>query len=165
MLRNIRGFEAGNVNRMIVRSDNGHSFACQQIELVHQASKRRIEVLYLAVDAVKVFEALEQAKKRIRVFVHRADSTGEGGSNLWWLHPHPTPEDAPGFLDRVLAIMKADGRIVSDGCLAKKEFQTEIDGLAPPPKAFAYHYWQLEPIRETSRRKFPTWIWKIHRDS
>ncbi|MBU6173963.1 MAG: hypothetical protein KGQ60_09175 [Planctomycetes bacterium] len=48
---------------------------------------------------------------------------------------------------------------------SQKEFQTEIDGLVTPPKAFAYHGWQLEPIREKAARRFPTWIWKIQRDS
>jgi hypothetical protein len=164
MLRNIRGFEAGNVNRMIVRSDNGHSFACQRIELVHQASKRRIEVLYLAIDAVKVFEAIEHAKKRIRVFVHRADSTGEGGSNLWWLHPHPGLDDAPGFLDRVLAIVEEDGLIVSDGSNAAKGFCTVNYGSSEPnadPTPFTAERWQLTPIRTVAPRTNPTWIWQV----
>lgn len=164
-LLRLTGFDIVEQTALIVELGNSQRCPIQRIQLVHRASGRPIEVVFLKADAVSIFEALEQHQKPIDVFVHRADGMGEGGSNLWWLHPNPTPEDAPGFLDRVLAIMKADGRIVSDGCLAKKEFQTEIDGLVTPPKALPYHGWQLEPIREKAARRFPTWIWKIQRDS
>jgi hypothetical protein len=159
------GFEIVETKAQIVELGNSQHCPIQRIQLVHRASGRQIEAVFLTADAVSIFEALEQNRKPIDVFVHRADGVAEGGSNLWWLHPHPGLSEAPGFLDRVLAIMEAEGRIVSDGCLAKKEFQTEFDGLAAPPKAFAYNAWQLEPIRETTRHRFPTWIWTIQRDS
>jgi hypothetical protein len=116
------GYRVETRTKLKVHSGIRDPFIAIRCQLRNPQSGRRLDVLYLATDAVGVFQGFEKSNKKISVFCHRHDGTGEGGSNLGWLHPNPAPEGAPAFLERVLALVEEHGSIVTDGSNALPEF-------------------------------------------
>jgi hypothetical protein len=142
------GYEVETRTKIKVDPGIRDPFAALRCQLRDTQSGRRIEVLYLASDAVGVFQSFELLQKRVSVLCHRRDGIGEGGSNLWWLHPEPAPEGAPGFLDRILSILEPGGKIISDGSNALPGFSIN-HGFDPSghhqPEQIHYNRWQVQP--------------------
>ena len=162
-------FEVVGHSKQNLQLPNENEAPAIQIQWQHRRSERLIDAWFLSMDAVSVFRELQSARKPISVFWHRRDGTGEGGSNLWWLHPNPGMHGAPGFLDDVLASMANHGQIVSDGSNAMTTFQLEKKNQCdsePPQDAvheFEYKQWRLKIVRDIHDQGSPTLVWEVGR--
>jgi len=138
------------------RTSDGTNFNFRKIELLHTSSRKKIEAVYMGIDAVRIFEELECADKHLSVFVHRADGFSEGGSALSWLNLENADPESPGFLERVVRRIEPYGWIVSDGSNSSPFFRSES------PKPFEFGEQRLVPIGQVPPRgDCPTWIWRV----
>jgi hypothetical protein len=150
--------------KLIVHPASRDPYIALRCQLRHRESRRQIEVLYLANDAVGVFQALEKADKKLAVFFYRRDGVSEGGSNLWWLHPTPALDGVPAFLERVLGIIEPGGKIVSDGSNALEEFvEKQPNGSSGNNKlvGFDCKQWRLHPDGPIDPQCDRTMIWSV----
>lgn len=89
------------------------------------------------------------------MFFHRGDSTGEGGSNIFWL--------GDCFFTEVLDALEDGGLIVSDGSNARREFRSSGKEWKYCPK-YGYlrepenRYWSLKQVGGLGERYGPTLV-------
>ena len=135
----------------------------------HLPSGRCFYVTFLGGDARNALDFIEnQLDIRFSIFLHRGDSTGEGGSNIPWLKGELFP--------RVLCRLENQSLIITDGSLANtclstfctKQRKTNLDcsqisdkEVVGHSKPFQAHGRHFECIDALGRRYGPTLCWHV----
>lgn len=111
----------------------------------------------------------------IGVFVHRGDSLGEGGSNIWFLSSSEFggTRGESNLFDAIAPKLKDRALIISDGSLSNIPWVKQHFHLEPPKdKETLYggrlatwdYCFRWELVGELSASYRPTYIWGVERD-
>ena len=144
----------------------GHTLGGKATEVKIRCFECRISGNIITVNLCKGkgYETFRLAFKipgnRVSVFFHRGDSTGEGGSDFYWLHRRRLPN--------VLECLEPGGLIVSDGSLAIPRLAAFHNSSKSGESAFR----AATPFEKFGRtfscvgylnnRYGPTLVWKVN---
>jgi hypothetical protein len=112
----------------------------------------------------------------IGVFVHRGDSPGEGGSNVYFLaNRHRDYEPTSNLFDKLAQKLSDHALVLSDGSNADPDFlkrfhRDKISGAeayallrGQPPHRFGEFFWRC--VGHVCRRNGPTLVWELMREA
>ena len=111
----------------------------------------------------------DDVQRELSVFFHRGDSSGESGSNVFWLHDTDADGIPSGRLRSVLTKLSSPGFVCTDGSNAIDAFRVHFNQLDAPHDThagltpFDCHGSVLSPIGTLDIRYGPTVVYQAIR--
>lgn len=132
--------------------------------------QKTLELNFVPQDGKQAFDALyrnDGSAYELAVFFHRGDSSGESGSDEYWLDRQTPDGLRHGYLREVLETIRSPGLVVTDGSNAIAELRKYFDSRAANTDAhrhvepFQVERWHWEPISTLDIKYGPTIVWQV----
>ena len=140
--------------------------AVKRYQFLNERFNKTVTINFAAGHAIEVFERLP-VENVLAVFCHRGDSTGEGGSDTFWLRDRGGATYPQGQLVRVLDSLTNGSLVISDGSNAEPQFSSyHRDSEAPndahrTQKAFSIGDKHFECVGAIDNNYGPTFVWQV----